>query len=258
MATTVTFNSFNLNDGTNFKMKTVNRYNPPNRNVQTLPLTFQDNSKVVTSFWGTKTITVQGFVFGSSEANLQSNISSALTALAIPESTLAIPFNGLTLNYTATYIPGGDDFPRDNFNITFCEYNLTFEAVNPPFGIDTVSNTDTRTGDTAASVSDSLSMGGNVPSKPVIQLDINSATALTTIEFTNDTSGESITLTETFSGGDTVIINTNTKTVTQNGTEIDYSGVFPTFVVGTNNYTIDYTSTAHDIDSTITWQNYYL
>lgn len=258
MATTITFNSFNLNDGTDFKMKTVNRYNAPKRTVQTLPLSFQDNAKVVTSFWGPKVITVNGFVFGTSEQDLQSNISTAMTALAIPEATLAIPYNGLTLNYTATYIPGSDDFPRQNYNITYCEYNLTFEAVNPPFGVSSATSTDTRTGDTAASISDSLTMGGNVPSKPIITLDINSATALTTIEFANVTTGESITITETFSGGDTVIINTKTKAVTINGAEVDYAGVFPVFVVGANSYSIDYTSTAHNVDSTITWQNYYL
>lgn len=257
MATVITFNSFSLQSA-NFLTRGIDRYGIPNRRVERFPLSFRDNSKVVTSFWDTKIIELVGTVVGSSETDLQSNISQAKANLAIPEAVLAIPYAGVTLNYQATCVSA--EFPRENFNVMHCPYTMVFEITDPPFGIDTVVNNHSNDAMTAASVSSTLSIGGEVPSRPVITLEVNSETDLTIIEFTQDDTGDAITVEPSggYSAGDIVIINTNTNTVTYNGNEIDYSGLFPEFIVGTNNYTLDFTSTAHNVDLDIDWQDYYL
>jgi len=102
MATAITYNSFSLQDST-YNTNDIKRYTIPDKKIQTFPLSYRDNAKVVSSFYGTKIIKLSGYVYGSTEANLQSNISTLRRQTAVEEATLAIPFNSKTLNYQATY-----------------------------------------------------------------------------------------------------------------------------------------------------------
>ena len=48
------------------------------------------------------------------------------------------------------------------------------------------------------------------------------------------------------------------KKVTLNGVEKDYTGIFPTFNVGVNSFTVDTTRTAAQWDLVIRYKKYYL
>ena len=56
---------------------------------------------------------------------------------------------------------------------------------------------------------------------------------------------------------DILIIDSETKTVTKNGVELDYTGVFPVFEPGTNSYYIDFTGVAV-VDIQVTLKKNYL
>jgi len=57
---------------------------------------------------------------------------------------------------------------------------------------------------------------------------------------------------------DVVIVNAATMSFTKNGTEIDYSGVFPSLAVGANSFAITTTGTARNIDIDIDYTMRYL
>lgn len=258
MATNVTYNSFDLQD-TNFITHGIDRYSIPTRNNQSMRLSFRDNSKVVSSFWENKIIEITGnLVTNVNENTLQNLMSGAKTALAVPEQTLTISYVSLDIDYTATCIKA--DFPRANYNVLFVPYIIQFQITDPPYGVESTTNTVTDNGMTAATETGSFIVSGELPPRPIIQFDVNSETDLTIIEFEQTDTGDTISIEPSggYSAGDVVIINTNTNTVTYNGSEEDYSGIFPEFQLGTNNYSIDFTSTAHNVDMTLTYSRLYL
>lgn len=255
MATTVTFNGFSFQD-VDILTPDIDRYSMPERQVQSFDLSFSDRQKVVTSFFKKKVITISGNFLASTESALQTMISQARAALVGEEATLAIPFNGLTINYTATVTK--NTIPRTNVNVSFCPYTVEFTCVNPPFGVDSVLNTDTNAAITTTPKTSTFLTGGEYAPEPTLTFTVNSETTLTTIVYTQDDTGYSITVSTAFTAGDVLVINMANKSVLLNGSPQDYSGNFPSFVVGTNNYTIDFTSAAHNVDLVTTWQDFYL
>lgn len=69
--------------------------------------------------------------------------------------------------------------------------------------------------------------------------------------------GKIMTINTTIAESDIIIIDSETKTVTKNGTEIDYTWVFPVFEPGTNSYYIDFTWVAV-VDIQVTLKKNYL
>lgn len=257
MATAITFNGYSL-QGAQVLSDNVDRYDMPDRDLQTYPLSYSDRQKVVTSFYRVKPIVVGGTLLAASETALQTLISTLRKNLAAEEAILAIPFNGVTLQYTATVKKFRSK--RSRYNTKFIPYMVEFQVVNPPFGIDSASQNHSNDNFTGASESDTLSIGGEVAPEPVITITVNSETDLSAITFTQDDTGTSMTISPAggFTAADVVIINTATKSVLYNGSPEDYSGRFPVFQVGTNNYTVDSVATARDLSLDIDWQDYYL
>lgn len=58
------------------------------------------------------------------------------------------------------------------------------------------------------------------------------------ITITNGTTSQAITITQTFAKNDVLEVDCDNKTVKVNGTEVDYTGVFPIFSPGTHNLVI--------------------
>lgn len=256
MATTVTFNSFSFQDAS-IITPDIDRYSMPTRVIQAMDITRSNRQKVVAAYLKEKVIKIAGVFVASTEEALQAKISEARKNLLTLEGVLQIPFNGLTIQYQATV--SKYEFPRKNYNKTFCNYIVEFSCVNPPYGVDSVVNTDTMN-TTTASASGSFTAGGEIDPEPTINVTVNSETAMTVFKITSDDTGESITITpgSGFSAGDILIIDSRSKSVLLNGAAQDYAGIFPLFAVGLNNFTVDITSTNHNVDVDVSWQDNYL
>ncbi len=256
MATSINFNGFDFQDA-EVITPDIDRYTPAQKSVQKFQLSFSDRQKVVATFYQEKKIVIAGTINESTEADLQTKLSEMRAALSGSEETLAIPFNSLTLNYTAT---GVLKAPRKNYNVSYLEYEVEFTVVDPPFGIDSVVQNYSNDNMITTPITDSFVIGGEIGPEPILTFTVNSETLLQRIVFTQEDTGTTIRVEPSveFTAGDVLIINTLLKRVLLNGTEIDYSGVFPKFIVGTNNFTIEFVSTAHDVDLDIDWSDYYL
>lgn len=256
MATTVTFNGFSFQD-TSIITPEIDRYSMPSRVVQAMDITRSNRQKVVAAYLKEKTIKIAGVFVASTEEALQAKISEARRNLMTLEGVLQIPFNGLTLQYQATVTKY--EFPRKNYNKSFCNYVVEFSCVNPPYGVDSVLNTESMT-TTTGSDSSSFTAGGEVEPEPTFTVTVNSETDMTVFKITSDDTGESITITPSggFDAGDILIIASQSKSVLLNGAPQDYTGIFPLFAVGLNNFTVDITSTTHNVTVDTSWQDNYL
>lgn len=103
--------------------------------------------------------------------------------------------------------------------------------------------------------SDSASflVDGSYDAEPLINLLINSVTGGTgSISIFNSSTNQGITISGTFTAGDSIEIDSKNYIVTHNGSNIDFEGIFPTFPAGSQRvgYTDTFSSRNVDVNGT--------
>lgn len=250
-------------DGTNLQSAVyLPRYHQhdstPNREGNYLEFAGKAGGKLLDPFYKDKTIKVIGKIVGTSQADLESKIDIMKELLSRKEKNLDITYAGSTRKYVAT-VNSPVKIERDAFHITHAPYEIDF-FVPLGYGKATASTNISANGITASPHTQTDTYTGSRPPLPIITITINAENALTVIKIENTTTGDDITITPTggYAAADILIINTETNTVTINGTEEDFTGIFPTFVVGSNSVVITCTSTTHNYDLDIDYTPLYL
>lgn len=113
-------------------------------------------------------------------------------------------------------------------------------------------------GETGLTLNGNMNNAGSVEAEPVIIMIFSSADAITAAQFQNTTTGETVSVTASISDGDVLIFDAENKTVTLNGTELEFNGRFPALQVGLNSFTITLTGTSAEYDVTAKHKNQYL
>ena len=243
MATNVTYDSFDIQSATVISNK-IQHTDYAGRAIQRRRKTRDDGFDILENYFTERIIVIRGVVKGSSESVLDTNIDNLKENLSGEEKNLDIDFGGSTRRYIATVRELR--IPEEFYNLTVVPYEVEF--VCQPFGRNTSTTNHSDDANTSSPFTGSLNVAGNAAPKPKITLLINSLTSISVIEFKNTTTNESIKITRTFVASDSLVIDTDAKTVKVNGTEVDFSGVFPAFVIDTNNYEVTVTGSGFNID----------
>lgn len=88
---------------------------------------------------------------------------------------------------------------------------------------------------TTSSYVDSITVGGTAPwqrVKATITYSAISSTGSQAVSFGNNNTGQQISVNRTWTTGDVLVVDSITRTVTVNGTVVDYTGAFPEFQPG--------------------------
>lgn len=148
-------------------------------------------------------------------------------------------------------------FTGEHWATTKKEFEVEFSGTKS-FWQDLSYNSTAIFGSATLSVDGTMNNSGNTIADPIIIVIFNSASSITGAEFENTSTGEIVQITETISAGDVLIFDSEEKQVTINGTEVEYSGKFPTLQIGLNTFTIIMTGTSCNTDITAKWKNQYL
>ena len=253
-----TFNSFDLQDA-NFETRIINDESSPANDLQILNYTLKHGAKTISNWAGIREITLSGTLIADTQANRDTFIDNFKQAMNATEKALIIDFGGSTRQYIAT-VQQPINMSSDFYHITSIPYELKFLCADP-FGYAPSATTILYAGVTAATYNPSPSFSGTAEQIPTITIEVNSETDLTVIEVKNNTTtGDGVTVTPgaEFTAGDILIVNFETYKCTLNGTEIDYTGIFPPVDPGSNDIQFDFTSTAHDVDISVEYTARYL
>lgn len=239
-------------DGTELQNSTyipqfVMHEDAPDRVITSLPLSREDGEILIVELYDKKVIRLQGTLVGSSQADLESKIDTMKEVFSRQEKNLDIDWNGGTRRYVASC--SKHTFSRDHYNINAVPWAAEFTVLSGE-GKDT-STTNALSGNTlsvATPVADSFSLAGSKPPKPVITITgANWPSGVTGVEYKDTDTGEKIVIIAsdggTFSSTGDVVIDCGAKTVMERlrhsvATPSDFFGVFPKFLVGTNNVQI--------------------
>lgn len=212
------------------------------RELDTAPRTKDDGDILIDLKITPKIITINGVLSGSSASDLQTKINAMILLFAGKQKNLDITPNGGTLRRYVATCTKLDFSNRDFYHISHCPYSAEFMALEGiGKGTDAVNiyNYTNRTG----TLFETLTLAsGSADQKPIFQFTVKTIENVAGISIENVVSADSIDdtiiITGSFSNNDVIIINCDTKTVTQNGVAINYYGKFPRFIVGANSATI--------------------
>jgi len=208
------------------------------RELDILQLARDNGGVLVSDRRGTKIITLQGILTAASESALETLIDSFKELFSRQEKNLDISWAGSTRRYVATC--SEHNFDRDHFNLLYVPWTAKFTVVSG-IGEDltetTIVDEDTFT---ANYKTKAIVLAGSAEPKIRFSIDINSPNDLIKgIELKNTDNGDRIMIIHNTSlDGATVELDTRLKTVKIDGVEAKYYGVFPRFIVGTNNIKI--------------------
>lgn len=245
MSTSIKFDNTEI-VGTTYTPRFVKHESAPDRVISSFPIAREDGDAFIAERYSIKRIILQGVITGSTQAVLEAAIDTMKELFSRPEKNLDIDWNSSTRRYVASCIK--HDFDRDHYNIAFCPWTAEFEVLSGE-GKDTATTTALNAHVVTVTTpgSDSFDMAGSKPAKPTINLKIGSTTTkVKGIEYKDTDTGEKIVFTSskaTWFQDDHIIFDCLLKKVTENIASAIYNerkfyGVFPRFIIGTNNVLI--------------------
>lgn len=211
----------------------VNSYVPPKRTLTINGIARTNRNKVSTGFFTSKEIIVTVGITRDTRANAEISLGVLLTYIQNIEADLVVIQEGLPRRYTATYsdcdiTTGGGSYLEVDLVFTLSEsfgYNLSYETLL------------STTGRTLYNYTDTLTFNGTAQAQlPIITAFLSALSGATTNQVTikNVATGVGITVNRAWTAGDRLVIDSQNRTVTVNGTAADFSGGFPEFTPGVN------------------------
>lgn len=231
----VVFNDFSFSDF-NVITSEISHDEMPGRNVKTFDIPRDNGKKIVTDFYRLKAINISGIIRMDTKELLNSKIDEMKSAISKREGNLDIKINDVTRRFIATQ-KSEIIFNRKHFNITYVKFKVSFD-VYVPFGSDVSYTSNSLLSQNSLSLVQQIDNSGTAVTKPIFHILLNAVSNVTKISFENTTINSKISISETFSSSDVLIVDSENKTVYLNGIEIEYSGTFFDFLTGTNSVEI--------------------
>lgn len=257
MLASITFNSVDLTSLTNTYFNRIDHHSRPKRNMTVAKLARYDGNQLIHQEYAEKEIIIEGFISAADRATYETNRDTLLLNLQAQEATLRISQAGANRDYTAT--TSDIIFSETDGGLGF--FSIKF-LCNAPFGQDATATTDLNaTSNTAATLSPTFTaIGGSYKAQPTFTLTLSAVTGATSkyIKLTNPTTGQYIQITRTWANSDVLVVNVAARTVTVNGTAVDYTGVFPEFDTTDTTLQYDDNFTTRTVLITMTHKKRYL
>lgn len=249
----ITFNSFELSSA----YIVVNRLNKSDaalRELQVENLAFQDGFVMPSDFWRSRKIVIEGSILADSTSQLGALLDQIKENLAGVGKNLDVDYGNGTRRFKATL--ASFEAPEEFYNITYLPYKAEF--ICQPFGYATQSLNVSADDVTSSSKTVDMTVTGTYRPLPVITLTFNTETGASAVSFTNNTTGDTLTVTKAFNAADVLIINCEEQKVTVNGVQVDFVGPIPMFTTGENELVIAVPATARNYDLSIDYFPRYL
>lgn len=208
------------------------------RELSFLSLARDDGSVLINDRRGMKTIQLQGILTATTQALLEVAIDSFKELFSRQQKNLDLSWGGSTRRYVATC--KSHDFNRDHFHLKFVPWTaefVVFSGVGEDLTETVIVNEETFS---ANYKTKAITLLGSAEPKIRFDIDINDVVGIVRgVELKNTDNGERIVVTQSSSLHEANIeFDTRLKTAKINGVEVAYYGIFPNFVVGTNNIQI--------------------
>jgi len=251
------FASYSLQDS-DVISSVVEAFSTPSRELVTFKTPRADGGGWNGDYFRERRIKVSGIIEKTTASLLEAELDTFKRKMTTSQGNLDIKVDGEVRRIIATLEDPQVMFARrEGYHITFAPFDMTFLAVEPMWH---ALDYETLTAEDIALLSypSEVEVTGSYKAQPVIVIIVQAATSITALAFENTTNDDAITVSDSFAAGDVLTIDCEEKSVTINGVEVDYDGVFPELEVGVNEFTITATGTSIQYTATVKYRTTYL
>ena len=245
----ITFDGNRIDQAPGVKLHNYEFNNLPERDINIHKLARRSLSIITSSEYSQKIIPIYLDVCAGSRIDTEAAIINLKSLIQAQNGTLIVLQGNLEVQYTAT---------MNEFNIEWLGSTAIVTIVflaSTPIGtsVDAISLFNANS-ITSSTYNQTFLIEGSFAAEPVITVIINSVTGGTgaTINLFNAINNQGISITEDFTSGSVLEVDSENMTVTLDGANLDFQGLFPTFAPGTQQigYTDTFTTRNIDISST--------
>lgn len=245
----ITFNNYGLQNA-NILTRFV-KLSAPILDLQKRAYPRAQGAYAESAHWRETHILLRGTVKGSSRTNMEARMDALRKNLSVFGGVLKIPWAG-AFRFYECYAAGLDRIfqERDHYHMTMCPFEVELVALQPFGRSDGRTITDVPTPVTASPTTMEFVNGGTAEADSIAYLTIVTAGTVSQIIWENTTNGDKVTIDASFMNGDQLVIDGENRRVTKNGTEVDYTGVLPKVVAGSNAFKLTLTGSGYSISVT--------
>jgi phage-related protein len=237
---TLVFDNFSLSDGTTMILTGL-RFLGPTREIIGGSVPRGHGMYQTADYFREVVIEAEGVVKVSTAALLDAQRDTIRKNLRKSQRNLDYTdANGTVKRFVATLDNFEELFAdRQAYHVTFCPWKARFRC-KVPFG-KARGYTPVMESFTASPHNQTVDNTGTMEAQPVFILIFGTVAGVTTVTVENTTTDEQIQYSGSISTGDMLEFDSENKTVKKNGSEVDYSGSFPSLDTGSNviAFTID-------------------
>lgn len=247
----------------------INHTSIPDKSAQLYALADANGSTIPAINYPSKKITIGGTIKGADQIVDDAIVATAQQDLDNLIDTFKGYFNGKDKNLDIEYGTGTRRYiaTANTISVTreqkapYATFTVEFICTSP-FGVDTSATTITNQANyTSATLTVTPTIAGSAPVQyPLITLTIDSLTGTGDyVQITNNNNDQQMLLYGfSLTNGAVIIIDSYARTVTINGTEVDYLGTFLELEPGANSLTYTDGFTTRQVDILITYYKRWL
>ena len=194
-------------------------------------------------------IKVAGTIKAATRAALELAMDDMRQALSAYGSTMRILWGGAARYYDDCYAVTLDAIfdGRDHYNVDWCPFSVEFTS-QQPYARDASRTTNDVSGTASTSpVGFTVANAGSAPTGPIVTVTVVTAGGLLSLTLTNGENGDAMSITRSWSNGDTVEVNGEDRTVKINGVAADFLGVIPMAEAGDNAFLLSMTGAGYAV-----------
>jgi len=226
------FDWFSIHDLMNITLKKVDNNDLTDVDLSTYNLAYNDGGAISSRYYRGRQIRLSWSIKADTQEEFEAYIDTLKKGTS--KTGWELKIWGRKTKATLTKL----SLNRDNYHVNWSPIEMIFTTVEPFWtewttSVGYLGITWTR--------SEELTYEWTAPSSPIFYLVFGVWTAVTQVQLTFE--WLNLTIANTFASGDVLVIDGVNKEVTKNGTEIDFTWVFPEFTVLSNPFTTSFTGT---------------
>lgn len=239
----VTFNDNDLASITGVELYNYNATDLPERDIRTYKLARRSLSITTSAEYVSKDIRLFMKVCSGKRADTERTLTQLKAILQVQNGNLVVWQNGGQFRYTATM----NEF-NINWNVSTALVEVVMIASTPvatSIDEDVIANFNVTSSNTGRTIE----VDGSFIAMPLINVVINSVTGGNgSLSVFNGLTNQGITLTRNFVAGDRIEIDSQNYNVRINGSNVDFTGMFPSFSPGQQRIAYSDTFGARNVD----------